>query len=379
MMIADRRVWLTALLCFLLAASAGAFLRFGYWQGLPWGLVTTDVRHAHSHLMFFGWVTPVLMLFLLRQQGGRLPRWLFGFTFLAALSSFVPFLLSGYGMMQVAGRLLPVSMITSGISGIAWYWFAAVYVSRARKLPTSPAGLAATVLMLISTAGVFALAFAGMRHLGPVPIAAAASFFLDLFGEGWFGLGLLAIAYGIFPAVRHSGTGLLLLASGLVVRCAADWAVALGSTGLAPVSHAASLAAGVGMLMLVWPLLRGVRPGLWHVPLILLAIKAGVDVLSAVPAFQAWSDAAGLRVFYLHAFLLGAISTGLIAAARSTLGPGAFPRPWLFVAAALVMTGALLPLTGAWPAALAGAWALPLAAWTSLLPLAAVLAQAGRN
>ena len=32
-----------------------------WFGGLPGGLAYVNVRHAHSHLMFFGWVTPALM------------------------------------------------------------------------------------------------------------------------------------------------------------------------------------------------------------------------------------------------------------------------------------------------------------------------------
>jgi hypothetical protein len=54
-------VWLTALGIFILAASTGAFMRFAMILGFPFGLMFTNVRHAHSHLMYFGWVTPALM------------------------------------------------------------------------------------------------------------------------------------------------------------------------------------------------------------------------------------------------------------------------------------------------------------------------------
>ena len=45
-----------------IAAATGVLLRFGLFMGMPgWALNYAAVRHAHSHLMYFGWVTLGLM------------------------------------------------------------------------------------------------------------------------------------------------------------------------------------------------------------------------------------------------------------------------------------------------------------------------------
>src|SRR5690606_41698660 len=65
-----------ALASFTLAGLTGAGLRFGLQYGFPWALNYADVRHAHSHLMFFAWVTPAAMLLAgqaLADRGRRLP------------------------------------------------------------------------------------------------------------------------------------------------------------------------------------------------------------------------------------------------------------------------------------------------------------------
>ena len=61
-----RWVWWGALGCFVLAGLTGVFFRFGVSSGVTWGLSLGNVRHAHSHLMYFGWVTPVLMALISR-------------------------------------------------------------------------------------------------------------------------------------------------------------------------------------------------------------------------------------------------------------------------------------------------------------------------
>ncbi len=375
----ERSVWWTALFCFVLASLTGVLLRYGFAHGLPFALVPGDVRHSHSHLMFFGWVTPVLMLFLLRQRGGPLHPGLLITAFVFALASWWPFLVSGYGMMTIFGRYLPVSMIVSGLNGLVWYAFIAVYWAGGRTRSRSAYGSAATGLLLASSAGVLALAYAGMTSAGPVYISAFAQLFLDLFAEGWFGLGLLAVAYSLHPELEKSHaarTGLVFIVIGLLLRCTADVFVSLGFTALTPLALAGSASAGLGLLAALLPLWRS-QPAaplsLWHLAYILLGLKAGIDLLSSQPLAAAFIDGAALRVFFLHAYLLGAITLGLVAAARSLWGSAAFRLPWLLAGAALVMTGSLLPLSLLWPVAWRGQWALELAWWLSMLPLAAVI------
>jgi hypothetical protein len=380
-------VWHAALACFLLAAAGGVLLRFGLVQGLPFGLLPGDVRHAHSHLMFFGWVTPVLMLLLLRLQGAEVPvagRRILALTLFAALASFLPFLLSGYRLTPVLGRALPLSMITSGLNGVAWYAFTVLFLFRARKggKQERPAAeryfLAAIALLLLSSVGAAALACAGMFKAGPLLVSSLATFFLDLFAEGWFGLALLGLAYSSRPAAareRAARTGLVVLVAGLVLRNLADLLAANGFVLLEPLAAAGSAVAGLGLIAVLTPLWRQLlheRLSLWHLSLGLLLLKAVVDLLSSSPGFAAWSAAAGLRVFYLHAYLLGAVTLGLIAAVREQWGEAAYRRPWLLAGAALLMTASLLPLSGAWPAGWSGARALDVAAWLSPAPLLAV-------
>lgn len=380
------RTWRSTLLLFLLAAGTGVFLRFGLLNGFPGGLLFPDVRHAHSHLMFFGWATPVLMVLLLKltgRDGGKPVRFLLGAVLLTALSTFVPFLLSGYRFTVIGGRALPLSMIASGLCGMTWYAFLVLWLVRSRRAerrPTDAFFSAALILLLLSSVAAAALAPAGVFRWGPAVINSLAMFFLELFAEGWFGLALIGIAYRLHPEVRFGSpakTGLWLLSSGLVMRCLADALLTNGIAGTTFFVHAGNLLAGSGMLLILAPLaalLRRRQFGLWHVVWGLLALKGVFDLLFTVPALSALSDAAGLRVFYLHAFLLGAISIGLIAAARHVWGERAFSQPWLFTAAVLVMTASLLPISGAWPRAWTGRWTLVAAAWTSTLPVLAAAA-----
>lgn len=389
------RAWRAALACFVLAGLTGAVLRFGFLWGLPWSLGFGNVRHAHSHLMFFGWVTPALMALLLtrHERRGAPPaggRFVVGITLVAALASFVPFLLSGYGRLGVLGRPLPLSMMTAGLNGLAWFAFAAHYHRAARYLARagSPPGLpdryasGALALLLLSALGAAGIAAVGMAGGAAQLQTSLVTFFLDLFAEGWFGMALLGLTYAALPPASDlpgARVGPWLLAVALAAAALAELGAANFEvfTGAALAGRAA---AGLALLVAVAPLARelaGRPPGSWHVLVGLFAVKAAFDVALAMPAFAAWSDAAGMRVFYLHAYLLAGVSVGLVAAAREAFGPVALRGPGWLVATALLVVASLLPLTGVWPTltgSAAGRWALALAAWASPGPLLAVTA-----
>jgi hypothetical protein len=386
-------VWRTAVGCFILAALTGALFRFATGYGLGpdrlAGLDLGNIRHAHSHLMYFGWATPGLMLLIvqvLRQRGaavrGAGPVLFAVFVF--ALLAFPPFLLFGYSLAPVGGRELPLSMIAAGINVIGWYGFVVVYVVASRGMARDAALRMVDValgLLVLSTFGAWALAASVAMNLdNAVLTAALVHFFLDLFGEGWFVLGVLALGVaqvrqpGVMPrwpvallALGVPFTFVLALPAGAL---GPGWRLAGGFGGL---MVGAALLAAVAHL---WPRLRS--PG-WRVALVCLALKAGGQVLVALTPVD-WSGLIGLRVLYLHLMLLGFVSVGLVAASRVIAGlVGRGGEIW-FAVAVVVMLASLVPLTALWPAALAGLWAYRLAAWVALAPILVALALlAGRH
>jgi len=386
--------WRLALVSFTLAAFTGAFMRFGMYLGLPWGLQLGDVRHAHSHLMFFSWATPALALAAhtaLGAVGRRLPGGQAAAVAAAAagLAAYVPFLLSGYRLMPVGEAELPLSMMVSGLNGLVWYALAGLYLAGSWRAPRTPALRlfdGAFAMLLASTVGVLLLMADGLGGTStPQRVAANADLFLSLFADGWFGLGLLgALAATRF---RHAAGGSIgaatwALAVGLCARSGARLVTGLGVTdGLRWLEAAGGLAAAAAWLWLVLALWRGGptqpradRPAVTtgqlvaYLSLGLVALKAVVEVVMALPAGETFVERQGLRVLFLHAYLLGAVTLGLVSFGRARLGEGAWRGLGAFAAAVGVMVGLLLPLTGLWPAALAGFWALPAAAFSSLGP-----------
>lgn len=94
-------MWRLAVCSFVLAGLTGVMLRLVPVVGLPGGLRFGDVRHAHSHLMYFGWATPMLMTLIGSHVQARSPSGARGatriaaVTVLAAWTTYLPFLLAG--------------------------------------------------------------------------------------------------------------------------------------------------------------------------------------------------------------------------------------------------------------------------------------------
>lgn len=379
--------WRLALASFTLAALTGAFLRFGMYLGLPWGLQLGDVRHAHSHLMFFSWATPALALAAhaaLARSGRRLPGGaaLAAAAAVAGLAAYVPFLLSGYRLLPVGEKELPLSMMLSGVNGLVWYVLAASYAAGSRRAPRTPALRlmdGAVTLLVVSTLGVLLLMADGLGGTStPRSVSANAEFFLTLFADGWFGLGLLGALAATRcrgAAPRGFGAATWALAAGLCVRSGARLAAAHGlALGQRWLEGAGGLVAAAAWLWLAVALWRGLEgrattgSAAAKASLLLVGLKALVEVALALPAGEAFVAREGLRVLFLHAYLLGAVTLGLASFGRAWLGRDAWRGLGAFSVAVAVMVGLLLPLTGLWPAALRGFWALPAAAFSSLGP-----------
>jgi len=389
-----RSHFLAALAAFALAGATGAFLRFGAIYGMA-GLNYVNVRHAHSHLMFFGWVTPALMALMAAQlprlTGRPLSPWfgrVISLTVVLGLLAYIPFLLFGYRPAAVGGAELPLSVMAAALNVLAWYAFARVYRRQTRGAPpTRPLALwnAAVAFLLLSTVGVIGLPI--MVALGVEDALLSMTFtrvFLDLFSEGWFVLAGLGLAYVALPeAARHPWarrSGELLIAglpvvfllyipTNLVpplvraVGSAGGLLVVLGTLGnvVALATAARTRASGTGRLT---------PRGAWVPPLAFLALKAVTQVGLLVPPVARWAEIARLRVPYLHWLLLGFASLALFAAAEYAWRMSG--RRWMTLAiVALLLT--LMPLTALWPTALAGAWTRYAAAWAAPGPVIVAL------
>ena len=380
-----RVFWLAGLACFVLAGSTGALFRFSLLYGPPAGLDLGNVRHAHSHLMYFSWVTPALMALI----GSWLPRltgcafrrglrWLIGLTIVLGLLAYPPFLLYGYTVAEIGKARLPLSMIAASANALTWYLFAALYARttwglvRSLALRLWDAGIGFLLLATAGAAGRGVLVALDVSD--PFWQAATVHLFLDLFSDGWVMLALLGLLYAIYPTIKPSYTGLAtrLIIIGLPVTFLLGVPVSL-------VPPTARLVAGVGGVLVAVGLLLHIRAlwphvaSLWRVPLAFGALKALVQLGISIPPLAHWVERMSLRIPYLHWLLLGFVTLSLVAAAVETW-PSILIRHYRWIVAAILLLQlSLLPLTGFWPAAWRGQWVLILAAWSALAPVVAAV------
>lgn len=378
-------VWAGALSLFILAGTTGAFFRFGVLYGWTGGLALENIRHAHSHLMYFGWGTPLLigLIWHALPAGATAPyrrlfRWLVGSTFGAALLAFLPFLLHGYSLVSVGGAKVPIAAMAAGVNIFCWYGFAGVYVRSTADLPrTVPLRIwdVAVAFLLVSTLGAWSLPLAGPLGLETaLGTSALIHFFLDLFSEGWFVLAVIGVAYA------HLGNSdkpkplwpvyLIALGSPVIFLLALPRAELPTAAEL--LGRAGGVAVGVGSLAVTVYLgrilLETNDSWIWGVPLGCLALKALAQLGGSLAADLWLGSRHGLRILYLHLTLLGFLSTGLVAGASRTWSHLKPKDIGYFYAAIGVVIGSLVPLTSLIPS---GANMYTLAAWAALLPIIA--------
>jgi hypothetical protein len=387
-----RRAWAGALALFVLAGLTGVLYRFAV--AFVWtpdemgGLVLGNVRHAHSHLMYFGWATPALMALIahaVRRRTGQPIRGIgpiLGAVLALALLAYPPFLLWGYAPAVLGDARLPLSVIAAGLNVIGWYAFAVAY-ARATRDHERDAALRvfdlALAFLVLSTVGAWGLPLSQAAGIASEPLKAALThLFLDTFSEGWFVLGVLGLAYAAADERRHVPPLWPVLVAAVGVPFTFALALPAGFVpplwkGLASVGGGL---VGLGLLAAVAVLWRrlGARRsgGLWRIALGLLALKATGQICVALSPGVNWAAFHGLRVLYLHLMLLGFVTLGFFAAAEAAFGagpPGAERRARAMAVAVGLLLATLFPLTGFWPPLLGGEWALWAAAFAALGPV----------
>ena len=328
----------------------------------------------------------LIAAWLPRLSGRPLSRrfqWAMGATVIAALLAYIPFLLFGYQSAEIGDSRLPLSVMAATLNVLAWYVYVFLYfratrgVTRVRPLRFWDAAL---IFMILASFGAWGVAI--VSRLGvedPFWSTAMTHLFLDVFSEGWFVLAMLGLVYASHepnsePAARW---GEQLIVIGLPVLFLLAMPVNLVPGGLRVIAGIGGLLVGAGLLLSVVALWPSVSAGIsgWRVPLALLALKAIIGLGTILPVTARWAQQNGLRIFYLHALLLGFITLGLVVAAREMWSRAAVPGQRWLVGTVLLLLLLLLPMTGIWPAALSGRWALQALALASLGPVLVVISM----
>jgi len=355
------RIWQLSLLSFIIAAFTGFLYRYGMFWPLPEGISFANIRHSHSHLMFFNWITPPIMVWMVglivRPETVSLERkfaWclytMLGLGFL----SYPFFLLYGYHSVAIGPANLPLAAIISGLVMITWYWFTWLYFSHRKKSVSSLSAIladAALIALLISSLGAWGVSIFQFSNLdSPLISSALTHFFLGVFTEGWVLLGVFAVVWQKAgePEIKLQKGWLwipLLFGSMLIFPFSLNRAI------ITPAMH---LTANIGLLLIavslslhIWLLLKQnlLRGFLWATVAGLVILKILFQIIAVLPA-GIWPGEHGLRVLYLHILLLGIASfviVELFHAGRNRIAKVCF------VLAVIVVLITLLMISGYWP------------------------------
>lgn len=375
------------LFCFILAGITGFFFRlqFAWPASFQWNPV--HLRHAHSHLMFFGWATLMPMYAMLNEVKGNkhsrpgLMSKALGAVLITGLISYAAFLFLGYEPLNG----IPVAAVLSSLVMIGWYVFAAGYY-RQRKSVESGYRLwveAALIMLIVSSAGAWGVGISGITGAGNILLTKSLThFFLAVFTNGWVilvimflcirGINMTEEDYIISPVIIVS-----MVCLGAPLTFPYGLSESLVNLPLSVSARVGGLLIGQAMLLFVASLISAgkVKNKLWYVPLIFLAIKGGMQLVAAVIPAGFWLADHGIRIFYLHVLLLGALTPAIayylveITVARISHAS----LRWLALSVILLIMS-LIPLTGIWPPEWSGTWIFKMLGVTALLP---VLAMSG--
>ncbi|WP_069131528.1 hypothetical protein [Rhodohalobacter halophilus] len=363
-----RNIWLWSLLFFLLAALTGLAYRWGLFTGDSFNLRLSNIRHAHSHLMFFNWVTPVPMGFIAFQFSKSVPellrpmKWSIGTIMAIGFLSYPFFLLYGYHPVPVGSAELPFSVMLSGLVMIGWYWFGWLYLKYRNRVEKTLSLIffdGALVMLVVSSMGAWGVAVAQFGNIDNNLISGALThFFLTTFTEGWCILTALGVIYYFVegdievPFDRNWLIAPIVLGAPLMFPFGLN--VELLNESLLWTAKAGSLLVAMGLGVNFWFLIRALSKKVspvWMFVFALLAIKVMVQLAAVFLPATLWLGQHGLRVFYLHLLLLGFVSTLYFVAIHSVFLKSPKIGLYLFVGSVLLLLSTLVLISGLWPMA----------------------------
>lgn len=384
-------LWHASVACFLLAALTGFLYRLGMLGWIPGDLALNTIRHAHSHLMFFGWAVPLPFYIIMQKvigKSGNLPRgmkWMkysIGATLVFGLLAYPFFLFFGYRPVPLDSATMPLSVIFSGMVMISWYGFIIGYwKSRAvleddESLPWIDGAL---ILLAICSLGAWGVAV--IQEIAPdshLLMKSMTHFFLAAFTEGWVVLVLLAILISELEIDTDNWPVSPQIALGAIaIGAPLTFPYGISESLLTPLlMGTARFGGGLAAIGLLFVLTFIFKTGkwkhpIWIWPIVLLALKGILQLGSSVIPSSFWLSDPGLRVLYLHILLLGGLTLLALGwlQARSSATRAYFKTDGIAV---IIMLITLLLPTQFWPSALSGSWIFYGLAAGALLPIVAI-------
>lgn len=371
------RLWKLSLGCFIVAALTGFLYRLGMVGWLPArpGLGLNNIRHAHSHLMFFGWAVPFPLLVLLNHlldRGGRnraglsWMRFSLGGALLFGMLAYPFFLFYGYRPVEVGSVSLPLSVIFSGLVMVCWYGFLWGY-RKVRGVLDAEASQpwfdGALIMLLVCSLGAWGVAI--VQAVNPnnyLFMKGLTHFFLATFTEGWVVLAVI----GILMMKPRPDTDCWKITPSFWLGCIAIGApltfpYGISESLLSPLllmmARLGGALAAIGLLGVSYIFISSGawKHRLWGWSVGLLAAKAVMQLVASLVPSSFWLSDHALRIFYLHVLLLGAFTLTMSAwlQKRSRISECYF---YVVVIAVFAVLASLVLPTRFWPAAWSGVW-----------------------
>jgi hypothetical protein len=387
----SRFLWHISVACFILASLTGFLYRLGMLGWIPTNLSLDNIRHAHSHLMFFGWAVPLPFYIIMQKIVGKADdqvrgiNWMkysIGATLFFGLLAYPFFLFYGYRPVSLGAAPMPLSVIFSGFVMISWYgfmigyWKSRVLLKNEDSLPWIDGAL---ILLAVCSIGAWGVAV--IQEVAPdshLLMKSMTHFFLAVFTEGWVVLILLAILISEleinlddWPISPQLALGVIAIGAPLTFPYGISESL-LSPMLLGTARFGGGLAA-IGLLIVLTFIFKvgKWKHLIWIWPILLLLVKGILQLGSSVIPSSFWLSDPGLRVLYLHILLLGGLTLLGLGWLQSR---SSIKRKYFYtdgIAVIITLVTLFIP-TKLWPGALSGSWIFYGLAIGALLPILAV-------
>ncbi|MGD8427729.1 MAG: hypothetical protein PVH63_08850 [Balneolaceae bacterium] len=384
-------LWNLSLLCFIIAGITGFGYRLGMAGELPFPVNLQNVRHAHSHLMFFGWAVPLPLYILFRHLSNKLPTSAPGITLMKhsiasgmflGLAAYPFFLFYGYGPVPIASAAIPLSVILAGLVMVSWYCFVIGYLKVRKVLSTDltqPWFDGSLTMLLVCSLGAWGVA--ALQSVAPANqllTKAMTHFFLATFTEGWVVLAVIAVILKTLKLKEPLPLPSNMLLAFVVLGAPLTFPYGISKSLLTPIllitARIGGALAAAGLLLILFSVFKSfkLRHSIWKWPLGLLGLKAMMQLAASLLPSGFWLADHGLQIFYLHVLLLGALTLTI---AGFLCEKGNAPRFLfnLFAGAVITVLLSLILMTRFWPPEWSGNWVFNAVAAAALLPVLAAL------
>lgn len=364
-------IWHSSLLFFVIAGLTGVLYRVGMVGGEVFSLNLQNIRHAHSHLMFFGWagLLPLIIIYQYFKIGDIRAEFWMKISLLAIVTlspvTYVFFLLWGYHPVSIGGADLPLAAMFSSLVMIAWYVFFYGYwqIRGKSNSDSEPWFTLALVMLMVSSLGAWGVGALQLFGVDNILLAKAMThFFLGTFTEGWVvviiiailvkELGLNSESFLISPdRIR------LMIVLGAPLTFSYGISESLLTPGLLWSARVGGLVASVAVIMVIFASTEKCSKlkALWFWPVILLGIKAITQLSVSVMPSNFWLADHNLRILYLHLLLLGAFTLTGFAFLHINFRTKLHSYQLMAITCMVLLFTLVLP-TGLIPLSLKGSW-----------------------